>query len=307
MSITPLPTPPQPTDTTAEFNTKAFAWVAALDTFVDETNATTTADYYLGPKAVEPTLDNTGNALREGAIYFNTASNVMKVYSDSTWLTAISPVSQLAEVVGVGSSPLSCNAPTVTFEYGTVGRETNGQMQVLNNAYNSASAEYRYLVSSLGSSRYDLAWGSHDWYISPTGTAGNVITYTLAMQLNGIGNLGIGKSPTCKIDVDGQIAGKYNTLLTPNEAAQDLANNHVSQVIIAVDTTLTTTVPTAGARASVVIKTSGTTSRSVTFGTGFKAVSSLSTGTSSGRTFVISFVSDGTNLIETGRTSAITY
>lgn len=39
MSITPLPPAPAVTDTTAEFNTKAFNWVAALDTFTTETNA----------------------------------------------------------------------------------------------------------------------------------------------------------------------------------------------------------------------------------------------------------------------------
>ena len=39
MSITPLPTAPAVTDTTSEFNTKAFNWVAALDTFTTETNA----------------------------------------------------------------------------------------------------------------------------------------------------------------------------------------------------------------------------------------------------------------------------
>ena len=39
MAITPLPSPPLPSDTTAEYNTKAFAWVAALDTFTTETNA----------------------------------------------------------------------------------------------------------------------------------------------------------------------------------------------------------------------------------------------------------------------------
>ncbi len=38
MPITPLPTPPQPTDTTAQFNTKAFAFVAALAQFVTESN-----------------------------------------------------------------------------------------------------------------------------------------------------------------------------------------------------------------------------------------------------------------------------
>jgi hypothetical protein len=40
MAITPLPPAPLPTDSTAEFNSKAFALVAALDPFVTQTNAT---------------------------------------------------------------------------------------------------------------------------------------------------------------------------------------------------------------------------------------------------------------------------
>jgi hypothetical protein len=40
MAISPLPPAPLPTDSTAEFNSKAFALVAALDPFVTETNAT---------------------------------------------------------------------------------------------------------------------------------------------------------------------------------------------------------------------------------------------------------------------------
>lgn len=39
MSITPLPSAPAITDTTSEFNTKAFNWVAALDPFTTEANA----------------------------------------------------------------------------------------------------------------------------------------------------------------------------------------------------------------------------------------------------------------------------
>ena len=39
MSITPLPPAPAITDTTSEFNTKAFNWVAALDPFTTEANA----------------------------------------------------------------------------------------------------------------------------------------------------------------------------------------------------------------------------------------------------------------------------
>ena len=37
-------------------------------------------DRYLGAKASDPTLDNDGNALIDGALYFDTTNNVMKVY-----------------------------------------------------------------------------------------------------------------------------------------------------------------------------------------------------------------------------------
>jgi hypothetical protein len=40
MAITPLPAAPLPTDSTAAFNSKAFALVASFDGFVTETNAT---------------------------------------------------------------------------------------------------------------------------------------------------------------------------------------------------------------------------------------------------------------------------
>jgi hypothetical protein len=40
MAITPLPSPPEPTDSTAQFNAKAFAWVAAIDTWTTQANAT---------------------------------------------------------------------------------------------------------------------------------------------------------------------------------------------------------------------------------------------------------------------------
>jgi hypothetical protein len=68
--------------------------------------------------------------------------------------------------------------------------------------------------------------------------------------------------------------------------------------------TFTTTVPAAGVHVCLVILTSGTTSYTMTFGTGFKAVGTLATGTVTGKNFTVDFVSDGTSLIETGRTAA---
>ena len=52
---------------------------AALDSFDDR---------YLGAKTSNPTVDNDGNALLDGALYFNTTSNIMRVYDlgNTTWL-----------------------------------------------------------------------------------------------------------------------------------------------------------------------------------------------------------------------------
>lgn len=51
----------------------------ALDNFTDT---------YLGAFASDPTVDNDGNALTTGDLYFNTTSNELKVYNGSAWQTA---------------------------------------------------------------------------------------------------------------------------------------------------------------------------------------------------------------------------
>ena len=55
------------------------ATLAAYDNFDDR---------YLGSKASDPTLDNDGNALIAGALYFNTTDEAMKLYTGSVWVAA---------------------------------------------------------------------------------------------------------------------------------------------------------------------------------------------------------------------------
>jgi hypothetical protein len=45
-------------------------------------------DRYLGSKTSNPTLDNDGNALVAGALYFNSVSGAMQVYTGSAWVAA---------------------------------------------------------------------------------------------------------------------------------------------------------------------------------------------------------------------------
>jgi len=55
------------------------ATLAAYDNFDDR---------YLGSKTSNPTLDNDGNALVGGALYFNSVSGAMQVYTGSAWVAA---------------------------------------------------------------------------------------------------------------------------------------------------------------------------------------------------------------------------
>ena len=68
--------------------TSATDAAASLDEFTD---------LYLGAKSSAPTVDNDGNPLQTGALYFNTVSNTMFVYSGSSWAAAGSAVNGTAE------------------------------------------------------------------------------------------------------------------------------------------------------------------------------------------------------------------
>jgi hypothetical protein len=64
-------------------------------------------DRYLGPKSTAPTTDNDGNALQIGALYFDTTTDTMRVFSSAGWIAAGSSV----------------NGTSARFEY----TATNGQ------------------------------------------------------------------------------------------------------------------------------------------------------------------------------------
>jgi hypothetical protein len=57
-------------------------------------------DRYLGAKSSDPTLDNDGNALLTGALYWNSSSNEMRVYSGSAWVISYLPASGYVTLTG---------------------------------------------------------------------------------------------------------------------------------------------------------------------------------------------------------------
>ena len=86
--ITNLPTP---TDN-AHAATKLYVDTVAGSTAAAEAAATAAAasydafdDRYLGSKTSDPTLDNDGNALLVGALYWNSVANEMRVWDGDSW------------------------------------------------------------------------------------------------------------------------------------------------------------------------------------------------------------------------------
>ena len=84
---------------TSETNAATSATNAATSATNAATSATNAAasyddfdDRYLGAKSSAPTVDNDGDALITGALYFDTTANEMRVYNGSSWASAGSAV-----------------------------------------------------------------------------------------------------------------------------------------------------------------------------------------------------------------------
>jgi hypothetical protein len=78
--------------------------LAAFDSFDDR---------YLGAKTSDPTLDNDGNALVAGALYFNSVDGVMKVYTGTIWVAAyVSGTDFLAKASNLSDLPSVSTART---------------------------------------------------------------------------------------------------------------------------------------------------------------------------------------------------
>ena len=82
---------------TSETNAAGSATAAAASQVAAAASAASAAnsydlfdDRYLGSKTSDPTLDNDGNALVQGALYFNSTANEMRVYDGANWIAASS-------------------------------------------------------------------------------------------------------------------------------------------------------------------------------------------------------------------------
>jgi len=76
-------------------------------------------DIYLGAKASDPTVDNDGDALSTGDLYFNTTDNNLKVYTGSAWVIAAATASDFLTVANNLSDLNSASTARTNLGLGT--------------------------------------------------------------------------------------------------------------------------------------------------------------------------------------------
>jgi len=99
--------------------------------------------------------------------------------------------------LGLGVSPSAWETANsvraLQLNGGNVSSFSNAYIWVGQNWYRDSAGAERY-VNTAAATKYQQAFGAHQWYTAPSGTAGNAITFTQAMTLDASGNLLVGNT-----------------------------------------------------------------------------------------------------------------
>jgi hypothetical protein len=190
-----------------------------------------------------------------------------------------------------------------------------------NNVYDQVAASLGALTSGGNTLQFSFG-GNYTVTVTKTGTvvmgtgtanaipqlsdANTIIDSNLRMTGSNVLTLAASGTATATIPYSGTVAMPKVIALTPGVSVScDLNLATVFTLTPGEDETITPSGGNAGQTYTLVITTSGTTSRTLTFASPCKVTGTLATGTVSGKVFVMQFVWDGTNLAETARTTAM--
>jgi hypothetical protein len=178
------------------------ATLAAYDSFDDR---------YLGAKSSNPTVDNDGNALLAGSLYYNTVVPEMRLYTGSAWVAAyVSGASYLLAANNLSDVGSATTARTNLLAVGYTTTTGSAKLPTGTTAQRDASPQagyMRYNSSTPGFEGYNgTTWGSIGGGASASGAIyENTVTisssYTLTTSTNGfsVGPITIGSGATVTV------------------------------------------------------------------------------------------------------------
>jgi hypothetical protein len=149
-------------------------------------------DRYLGAKASDPSLDNDGNALLTGALYFDTNSNDMKVYTGSQWLVAYVPPEglDLAAVTanGATTSTATTFSGAFTLSNAAVDFTSIATTTSTTDTFVTLTASGRMEKRTLGSLAFSSAtYDNYQGWLLNGGTSTETISKNETVTLQGAG------------------------------------------------------------------------------------------------------------------------
>jgi hypothetical protein len=273
----------------------ASAAAAAASAAAAETAYDSFDDRYLGPKSSSPTLDNDGNALLTGALYFDTTSEKMKVYTGTAWVDAGSAVNGTAERY-VYTATAAQTTFAVTYDVGFVDVYLNGVKLVVSVDFTASSGTN--IVLATGATAGDIvdivAYGAFSVANTYTQAAADAKFLDAASNLSDLAdastartNLGLGTAAVMA-GPSGTIVGTTDSQTLTNKTIEagvftngyteetvvantgtaytiDLANGTVQYLTLTGNCTYTFPTPVAGQSFILVQRQDGTGSRTVTW------------------------------------------